>query len=395
MISARPTRVLVLDANANTPPYDRALCRALVAAGCNIELATSRFLYEALPSPDGYRLRHAFFRLTTSHFGGEWVAERPAARRLLKAAEYPLDWAILLAALERQRPDVVHIQWSPSPELDRAFWRWLRWRGVPVVYTAHNLLPHAARVCDHERYRRLYHAADAIIVHSHRSAAELVDRFGLPVQRVAAAPHGPLLEDERELSRDEARRRLGLPLDARLVLFIGLIEAYKGLADLIDAFARFAPAQPGTWLVVAGRPNEPFGPHRQALESFGLLGRVHLDLRYLPRAELAAYLCSADVVALPYRQTTTSGTLMAAWRFGRAVVATATGDLPEIVADGESGLLVSPAEPRALADALSRVLADPSLELRLGEAGRERTLTDLSWTEAARRTLEVYRAVLG
>src|SRR5687767_13766750 len=114
MISAgHPLRVVMVDPNANTPPYDRALCGALAAAGCDVTLATAPYLYEPLPEPDRYRIEYPFFR-----FGREPIArrldlsDRSALRRALRAAEYPLDWGLLLVKLGRARPDVVHVQWS-------------------------------------------------------------------------------------------------------------------------------------------------------------------------------------------------------------------------------------------------------------------------------------------
>ena len=396
MISpGRPIRAVVVDPNANTPPYDRALCAALAGLGCEVELATAPFLYEHLARPGGYRLRHAFFSLAGARLADRLgLGRRPAARRLLKAAEYPLDWAVLLARLAGRRPDVMHVQWSLNPTLDLWCWRGLRRWGLPIVYTAHNLLPHEARPGDAARYARLYRAADAVIVHGRRGAAALVERFELAADRVAVVPHGPLLEEEPELDRAEACRRLGLPMAAPLIVFAGLIEPYKGLGDLIAAFTAMADAWPMARLVVAGRPNEPFAPYRAALEARGLLDRTHLDLRFLPRADLAAYLCAADVVALPYRRVTTSGVLLAARRFGRPVVATAVGDLVELIRDGEDGLLVPPSDPPALAGALSRLLADPAVGVRLGAAGRRVTLTEHSWDRIARRTLDVYRSVM-
>lgn len=385
---------MLLDPNANTPAYDRALCAALARQGCDIELVTAPFVYDDLPPVRGYRIHHGFFRLATGAFGGRaGLADRPALRRLVKSVEYGLDWAALLARLERRPPDLLHVQWSLAPALDRRCWAWLRARGVPIVYTAHNLLPHAARSGDATRYRDLYRAADALVVHTRASASALAELFGVAGAQITVAPHGPLLEEEPRLTREEARGRLGLPPEAPLVLFAGLIEPYKGLGDLIKGFAQVVIAKPDARLVVAGRPNESFATFHRLLAQCGLVGRTHLDLRYLRQAELAAYLCAADVVALPYRETTTSGILMAARRFARPVVATRAGDLAEIVEDGVTGLLVPPSDPRALAGALTRLLADPMLANRLGEAGRRSTLTDQSWGEAARRTLTVYRSL--
>lgn len=396
MIPARPgPRVLLLDPNANTPPYDRALARALALAGCRVELLTSRFLYETLPPLPGVRLDERFFRLVGSSGGARLGLDaRPGLRRALKAAEYPLDWAVLLARLAARRPDIVHVQWSVDPAMDLALWRAVRRLGVPLVYTVHNLVPHATRAGDAERYGRLYRAADALIVHGQRSAVALRDTWGVPVDRISVVPHGPLLTDWPPVDRDTARRQLGLPPDAELILFTGLIEPYKGLDDLIAAFGLLAARRPHARLVVAGKPNEPFEGYRRRLAGLDLLDRTALDLRFLPEPGLAAYLSAADVVVLPYRAATSSGLLMAARRFGSAVVATDVGDLGELMTDGENGLLVPPEDPPALANAIERLLADPPLAARLGAAGQQPVLGPHSWREAARLTLALYRRII-
>ena len=407
----RPLRVLQVDPNANTPPYDRALARALAAAGCRVELLTSRFLYEDLDRPEGVTLDERFFRLAGSNPAERLgLTRRTGTRRALKAAEYPLDWLLTLARVARRRPDarpdVIHVQWSVQPRLDRLVWRCLRRLRIPLVYTVHNLVPHHAeathrtesagetRTTVAARYGDLYRAADALVVHSERSARALRESWGISAERIAVVPHGPLLEAHPPVERQAARRQLGLPPDAELVLFAGLIEPYKGLADLIAAFGSLAARRPLARLVVAGKPNEPFAPYRQQLGALGLLERAVLDLRFLPEPVLAAYLCAADVVVLPYRATTSSGLLFAARRFGRAVVATDVGDFGEVVADGASGLLVPPSSPERLGTAVDRLLAAPDLAARLGEAGQRAATGPQSWAEAARRTVALYRRLL-
>ena len=152
---------------------------------------------------------------------------------------------------------------------------------------------------------------------------------------------------------------------------------------------------PAARLVVAGKPNESFEPYRRQLDQLGLGERATLDLGFLPEARLAAYLCAADVVALPYWAVTSSGVLMAARRFGCAVVATDVGDLSELIVDGESGLLVPPASPPALAHAIERLLLDPPLAARLGEAGQRIAFGAHGDEEVARRTLALYWRVMG
>ena len=388
----RPLHVLQIDPNANTPPYDRALCLALAAAGCRVDLLTSRFLYEDLDQPAGVNVDERFFRLAGSGPAERLgLARRSSVRRALKAAEYPLDWLLTLAQIAHRRPDVIHVQWSVQPKLDLLLWRCLRRLRIPLVYTAHNLVPHHARQGDVARYGLLYRAADALVVHTERSAQTLRERSGVAAERIAVVPHGPLLEVQAPIERSAARQQLGLPLDAEIVLFAGLIEPYKGLADLIEAFGTVAARRPRARLVVAGKPNEPFAPYERQLGALDLLGRTVLDLRFLPETRLAAYLCAADVVVLPYRAVTSSGLLFAARRFGCAVVATNVGDLREVVVDGGSGLLVPPSSPDRLGAAIARLLADPDLAARLGTVGQHASAGPESWAEAARRTVALYR----
>jgi glycosyltransferase involved in cell wall biosynthesis len=389
--TGRPLRVVQVDPNANTPPYDRALCAALAAVGCQVTLLTSRFLYEELPRPGGYGLDERFFRLAGSRLSGRLgLAARPAARRLLKAAEYPADWVLALAGMLRQRPDIVHVQWSVQPALDLLVWRAVRRLGVPVVYTVHNLVPHHQRPGDEARYGRLYRAADAVVVHSERSAAALRDQWGISADRIAVTPMGPMLEGWAAPTRDDARRQLGLPADVELALFAGLIEPYKGLADLIAAFGPVAQRRPQARLVIAGKPNEGFDGYTRQLAALGLADRTVLDLQFLPEPRLAAYLCAADVVVLPYRSVTSSAMLLAARRFGSPLVATRVGDLADVVQDGESGLLVPPSDPPALGAAIERLLADPVVARRLGAAGARATAGPERWTQAASRTVALY-----
>jgi glycosyltransferase involved in cell wall biosynthesis len=179
-----------------------------------------------------------------------------------------------------------------------------------------------------------------------------------------------------------------------IVLFAGLIEPYKGLGDLIDAFGSIARRVPTALLVVAGRANLPVGPFDEQIERAGLRNRCRVDLGFHPQSRFAAYLQAADVVALPYREVTSSGVLMAARRYASPIVASNVGDFAELIADHETGLLVPPRDSAALGAAIERLLTDERVARKLGEAGRQRARSEASWERSAGVTIELYRRIL-
>jgi glycosyltransferase involved in cell wall biosynthesis len=169
-----------------------------------------------------------------------------------------------------------------------------------------------------------------------------------------------------------------VPADARVVLCVCRLESQKG----VDIAIRAVRELPDAYLVVLGE-----GPQRQELE------RLADERVYMPGRvpDVAAWLRRADVLVHPVRWEGFGLALLEAMLASLPVVATRVSSIPEIVVDGETGLLVPPDDPAALAASLGRVLADPA---DLGGRGRARALAEFSVDRMADRTLGVYeRAV--
>jgi glycosyltransferase involved in cell wall biosynthesis len=160
----------------------------------------------------------------------------------------------------------------------------------------------------------------------------------------------------------------------------------KGQRELLQAVARLPEAR----LVLAGRDLEQGGAFQDALEReserLGIRERVEFGFH----DDVPALLESLDVVALPSWTEGLPVVLLEAMAHARPVVATPVGGTPELVVDGETGLLVPPRDPEALAAALRRLLEDPDLARRLGEAGRERVAERFTAAQQTRRILELY-----
>ena len=172
-----------------------------------------------------------------------------------------------------------------------------------------------------------------------------------PAPRIAVIPHGHYIDAyPNTVARADARRTLQLPAPSTVYLFLGLIRPYKGLEELLPAFGSLP--DPDARLLVAGRPRPADYAARLAAQAAGD-GRLYWHPRFVPSDQVQLWMNAADVVALPYRQITTSGAAMLAWSFGKPVIAPALPAFVEPMAAAPFlGLLYDPADPRALAEAL-------------------------------------------
>ncbi|MGH2916913.1 MAG: glycosyltransferase [Solirubrobacteraceae bacterium] len=362
-------RVQLVDPPAFTPPYDRALAAALARAGARVELVTSRFAYGQLPAPDGYAVRELFYR----HALG---APGSTLRRAAKLAEHVPD--MLRWRAHADDADVVHIQWLTAPVLDLAL---LPRR--PLVLTAHDLLPREPRLGQVRAQRRLLRRVDAVVTHSQHGREQLVERIGVPADRVHVIPHGAFAPGPPGRLPPELSDT-GEPV----VLFAGLLRPYKGLDTLLDAWRGIAAAQ----LWIAGRPMLDTAPLRARAPA-----GVSFVTRFVSDSELAALLARADVVVLPYRRTERldqSGVLAAALGHGRAIVVSDVGGFSEVAALG-AARLVAPGDPAALRAALMALIADPAARAQLASGALAAARGPLSWDAAARATLDLYQRLRG
>jgi glycosyltransferase involved in cell wall biosynthesis len=178
------------------------------------------------------------------------------------------------------------------------------------------------------------------------------------------------------------------PRRGPVALCFGLMRPYKGLDALVEAWALAdLPARAELWIV--GRPRMDVEPLRAASPP-----GVRWLTRFVSDAELAAIFRAADLAVLPYREIDQSGVLYTALAFGTPLLLSAVGGFPEVARSGAAEL-VPPADPDALARALSVLLADSARRAALAEASRRAGAPDgpYGWEGIARRTLALYAAL--
>lgn len=288
----------------------------------------------------------------------------------------PMTWRTASKAIHQWQPDILIIQWW-HPFFSPVFGGIARRAGrhTKVLFLCHNVLPHEQRGPVTLLSRAALQWGNLFIVHSEEDRRNLLTL--IPNAEVRTARH-PTYEvfNYREISRDEARQLLGVSKDEPLVLFFGLVRAYKGLKYLLEAMPK-AHKETGARLLIAGEFYEDKSNYDMLVHELGISDVVTIHNQYVPNEQVAAYFAAADVVVLPYVTATQSGIVQIAYGFEKPVITTSVGGLPEAVIDGETGILVPPADSTALAEAITRFFRD-HLSQKLSEGVRAHR-DEFSW----------------
>jgi glycosyltransferase involved in cell wall biosynthesis len=302
---------------------------------------------EVLAPGTGY----ADFGLASEGAVAENLRRRPWALPLLLLS---MAWAVRRAARDA---DLVHAHWLLTAAV-------ARFSGRPFVVTLHGS-GSAGRFSDVDLARRwprlvrlLLGPAAAVICVS-ETVAEAVRAAGV---EVSVIPNGVRVPEG-----------VGSPVQPAEVLYVGRLSPEKNVDTLVEAVGDLN-------LVVAGD-----GPLRDLVPN--ALGSV-------PHAEVERLLERASVVVAPSEREGFGLAAAEAMAFGRPVVAAAGGALLELVADGETGLVVPPRDATALRGAVERLLRDRELRERLGREARTRASERFRWDSVIEQTLEVYRGAL-
>ena len=184
--------------------------------------------------------------------------------------------------------------------------------------------------------------------------------------------------------------------DGGTILFVGRVTPLKRVLDLIQAFAKIARQVPSAQLRIAGECSSERSyveSVRGFIKKANLGDRAHL-LGSLPEEAILDEFARCDVLALPSAQENLPMVIAQAMATGKPVVATPVGGVTEMVHDGETGFLVDVGDVDGLADALLRLLRDPSLRARMGQSGRKFALENYHADTVAKRTYEVYQSVV-
>lgn len=277
-----------------------------------------------------------------------------------------VDWwavpSLLLAVafLLRRRPQVVIVQWWTATVAHSYIVLTLvaRLLGARVILEYHEsqdpgeaLVPGAASYA-RLALRLLRYLAYAFVVHTPQEAGLLRQRHPGDRRPLEVISHGPY--DQYNSVEGEAIRHA--PADVVNILFFGLIRPYKGLTDLLDAFAELDEAEAkGFWLTIVGETWEGTEGIVESTRSHRYADRITVVNRYVHDNEVGGFFAGADAVALPYRRSSGSGPLHITMSVGLPVIISNVGGLTEAADGYEGALVVAPGSVTEITEAIRRL----------------------------------------
>lgn len=285
---------------------------------------------------------------------------------------------------------VVHAQWWSHVLMPPYFFILLlcKLRGKKIIITIHNVVPHEPSKLNRLINGVILFFGDQFIVHSNNYINQVHKIYNIPCRKIKKLPHGILnVYSSKVLSQNEARVKLNLPFNCKIILFFGHIREYKGLDVLLESFSTLIN-EINVILLIAGTPWEHWSKYDQIIEKYNLKNNIRQFLEFIPSDIAKYFYYSADLVVLPYKNfESQSGVGSVVLSFGKPLIVTNVGGLSDLVKDKR--FVVEPNNPHALYKVLLLALSDDKLLEKMGNDSRE--LANIySWDNIAYEAVKLY-----
>lgn len=281
----------------------------------------------------------------------------------------PLNWISVGNELKKLQPDIIVVRyWLPfmGPCLGTILRRVKKNNHTKVVTIADNVIPHEKRPGDKQFTTYFVKPVNAFITMSEKVMKDLRTFTTKPAKQIVH----PLYDNFGEqVDKTIARGHLGINKNENIILFFGFIRKYKGLDLLLEAMNILKNAQPKTQnikLLVAGEFYEDRKTYDDLIQQLNISDQLILRTDFIADSEVKYFLSAADFVIQPYKNATQSGVTPLAYHFEKPMLVTNVGGLPDLVPDGNVGLICEPTP----ADIASHIL-------KLYELGEEHFLPHL------------------
>ncbi|HOO79477.1 MAG TPA: glycosyltransferase [Lachnospiraceae bacterium] len=291
---------------------------------------------------------------------GNKTFEIKDARFLINTAN-PFSWMKMKQEIKKKEPDLLIVQWWHPYFAPCYQWMLHGLKKTKVLFVCHNVLPHERFPMDRILTKNTLKNGNYCILHSKEDEENLklllpkllYERTVLPTYQAFCLQH---------MTREEARRKLGISLDDKVILFFGLVRKYKGLGYLIAAANRIVTQYPEMKICIVGDFGSSREEYMEQIRNTGVEDHFIIRDGYVPDAEVEPYFAAADLNVCPYETATQSAIVQVAFGFELPVLATRVGGLPEAVTDGLTGYIVEPMNPDAIAEGVIRYFKEEKEE---------------------------------
>ncbi|MBC8205157.1 glycosyltransferase [bacterium] len=269
----------------------------------------------------------------------------------------PISWLKTFNHIRRFKCDIVVMKWwmpffGPGYFAVTALLK--LFTKVKALYILDNVIPHEKWLLSKFFTRLAFNKIGGFIAQSEKVEREFKRWYPAGARRWLKLAHHPTYEYQEVSapSMEESRRKLEIS-ESRTILFFGFIRKYKGLMTLLKAFPALMREYDGDIrLVIAGEFYDERKSYDEFIESAGIGDKVTLSADFIPNEEVGYYFGAADAVVLPYLSASQSGIVQIAYGYGKPVISTETGGLPEVVTHGKTGLLCPPDDSEALTETI-------------------------------------------
>lgn len=281
-------------------------------------------------------------------------------RYLINTAN-PLNWIKASRMIKKCRPDAVIIEWW-HPYFAPCYTVLSKLLRKQVkVFLCHNVFPHERFPMDRLLTKMTLRTGNKFIVQSRMDAEDL--KSIIPKADYIVTPHPTYNAFKMAgLSKEEARRQIGLEMGKPMLLFFGFVREYKGLKYLLKALPLVKQRVSDVKLWIVGDFGESKEEYLKLIADNGLQNDIIIIDGYVPDKEVEKYFAATDLVVLPYISATQSGIAQIAYGFEKPVIVTNVGGLPEVVKDGKTGYVVNKENERELAEAIVKFFSLDSAE---------------------------------
>jgi glycosyltransferase involved in cell wall biosynthesis len=229
----------------------------------------------------------------------------------------------------------------------------LRKKGIEVIAILHNVIAHEKRSGDVKLTKYFFKRCDGFVILNKSSENDLLSL--VPDAKYIIHPH-PLYDHYGEkINQTEARSRLNIPNDKKIILFFGFIRDYKGLDILIESMTDL---NDDYMLLAAGEVYGSFKKYDELIDKLKLRNKIILQIRYIPETEIPLFFSASDVCVLPYRSATQSGITGIAYHFELPVIVTDTGGLAETVEENKTGLIAKEASSTQISQTIKKYFGE-------------------------------------